>query len=201
MTKGCVLVDLDRFSEAVPYLGRALALAKGKRRTSKLAERIVTSATHNLAAAVVERCTPDNLVAVLPLVVEAKRYQGKCRNSIAKEKLTWVEARIHARFGCGRTAERRLLSAGRKLLELGAPFEAALVGLELSVLYLQWREWPKLEQVALETFEEFKALSSHKEATAALRLWVEGAEMRSLTKESIREFQATIEALVIRGEK
>ena len=201
VTKGCVLVDLHRFSEAVPYLSQALVLAKGKRRTSKMAERIVTSATHNLAAAVVENCTPENLSAALPLVIEAKRYQGRCRNSIAKEKLTWVEARIHARFGCGRTAERRLLSARKKLFELGAPFEGALVGMELSLLYLRWHEWPKLEAMALGTFEEFKVLSSHKEATASLRLWVEGAEKRSLTRESIRMIQATIEALVVRGEK
>ncbi len=198
--KGYVLLEANRFSEAASYCGRALALAKGKRRTSRLAKLTVSSATHNLAAAVLERCQSRDLSEVLPLVIEAKKYQGKCRNSVAREKLAWVEARIHAKFGCGRTAERRLVSARKRLSELGAPFEAALVALELSVLYLHWQEWPKLEKLALETFEEFQALSSHTEAVAALRLWVEGAKMRSLTKESIRAAQATIEAVIIRGD-
>ncbi len=199
VTKGYVLIDSHRYSESIPYSSRGLALAKGKRRKSKLSDRIVHCATHNLAWALSEGCSPRDLSTALPLVIEAKKYQGKCRNSIAKEKLVWVEARIHAKFGCGRLAERRLLSARKKLFALGAPFEGALVGLELSVLYLQWREWPELEKVALETFEEFKALSGHKEATAALRVWVEGAEMQSLTKEGIRKLQATIEELVVRG--
>lgn len=198
-TKGYVLFEATRPAEAVPYFGRALALAKGRQGVAKLADRTVFCATHNLAAAVLEGCSAQDLSEVLALVIEAKKYQGKCRNSVAQQKLAWVEARIHAKFGCGRAAERRLMSAQKKLIELGAAFEAALVGLELAVLYLQWAEWHKVESVARETYKEFQALSSHTEAVAALQLWVDGARARSLTREILRETQATIEKLVVKA--
>ncbi len=200
-TRGYVLGEARRFSEATRCFSEALVLSKGTRKTSKLAKRTVASAALNLAAAVIQGCLPDDVVRALRLVKQAKRYQGKRRNTMNQYRLTWVEARIHARLGCGRTAERRLVPTRRKFFELGAPFEAALVGLELSLLYWQWAEWPKVEKLALETFEEFEALSSHTEGTAALRLWVEGARKRSLNDESIRAIQTRIQTFMAQGER
>lgn len=200
-TKGYVLGEAGRYAEAVALFGEALILAKGTRRTSKLANRTVFCCAHNLAACVLERCGPDSLIAVLSLVIEAKRYQAKRRNAMNKQRLAWVEARIHARLGCERKAERLLIAARKKFVELGAPLEAALVSLERAVLYLHWAEWPRLTELALETFGEFRALSSHSEAIAALRVWVEGSQAGSLTTKRLREVQRTIESLVVKGQR
>ncbi len=137
-TNGYVLAEQRRFSEAIPYFGQALVLAKGTRRTSKLADKTVFCATLNLANAVIDGCLPNDLIQVLPLVIKAKRYHGRARNTMNQQRLAWVEARILARLGSDRQAEKRLLRAQEIFRKLGAPLEAALVALELSILYLQW---------------------------------------------------------------
>ncbi len=198
VTKGYVLGESSRHSEAIPFFAEALELIRPSRRASSRASRVFHSAVHNLASALSHGCYSEHVIQALPFLAEARKYFRGQRNSINKQKLVWVEARIHSRLACTADAERRFLSAYQKFLELGAPLEAALLGLELSLLYLKWREWTKLQEIAVATFEAVHALSMPAEELAALRLWVEGARMRSLTAESVRSARDSFEAKVAR---
>ncbi len=185
LMKGYVLGENGRHAEAVPYFGEVLKLVKPKQRSSRLAKRTFHSAVHNMAFATSKGCFPSDVRRALVYVREAKKFFARKARSINKYKLFWVEGRLVARLGLTRTAERRLRPAFKQFLALGAPVEAALVGLELGLVYWITEEWQKLEELALETYNRFRELSSDTEALAALKLWMEGAKMRELTQASM----------------
>ena len=195
LVKGYILGESGRYSEAVPYFARALSLVSGKRKTF-LTTSTLHSAVHNLAEATSRGCRSEDVIEALRYVKEAKRLLSKKRNSILKHKLSWIEGRIVSRLGSTRAAERILLGTIRPLMKLGAAFEAALVALDLSVIYLRQGDLIKLQELAAETFDRFVVLSGDTEAAAALRLWVEGARMSTLTSASIESAREAIESIV-----
>ncbi len=195
--KGLILGESGRHSEAIPYFAKALSLVSGRRKSS-LGARTFQSAVHNLAEATSRSCRSEDVIKALRYVKEAKRLLSKKRNSVNKHKLSWIEGRIVARLGSTRAAERLLLGAIKSLLRLGAVFEAALVALDLSEIYLRHGHWDELQQLAARTFDRFVALSSEAEAGAAFQLWMEGARMSTLTKANVLSARETIEVLARR---
>ncbi len=195
LMKGYVLGESGRHAEAVPYFGEVLKLVQPKQRSSRLVKRTFHSAVHNMANATSRGCFPSDISLALAYVKQAKKFFARKAKSVNKYQLFWVEGRLVARLGSTRTAERRLLAALRQFLALGAPVEAALVALELGLIYRSDWEWQKLEELALETYERFRELSSDTEALAALRLWMEGARMRELTMASITATRDSFERM------
>ncbi len=196
LTKGYILFELGRFSESVPLFAEALFLAGDHRRVSSVAARTVYCAVHNLAETTARICSVDDIIVARRYVNQAKRFLSKKRASINKHKLSWIEGRIDGRLGSARAAERRFLGAIEPLLKLGAVFEAALVALDLSVIYFDHREWDQLKELAAATFERFRELSSDREAIAALRLWMDGARESTLTRAKILGTKDTIASLM-----
>ena len=194
-TKGYVLGESGRHSEAVPCFARALKLVAGQRKSPR-SERILKSGIHNLANAMSRSCQAEDVIQALRFVKEAKRLLSKKRDSISKHKLSWIEGRIVARLGSTRAAERLLLGVIEPMMKLGAVFEAALVALDLSAIYLRQGNWSALQVLAAETFERFVELSSEAEAIMALRLWNEGAQRSTLTSSSVQDTRETIESLM-----
>ncbi|MCP3957421.1 MAG: hypothetical protein GY719_06180 [bacterium] len=198
-TKGYILGESKRNSEALQCFGQALKLSRPTRKNSSLAKGNFHSIVHNLAAASSEGCSDKDAIRALRYVRIAKRFLAKKRNSVAKQKLAWVEGRITATLGSTRYAERLLLRTLKAFLKLGAPFEAALVGLEVSVIYLQEGQWTKLRELAEDTYKRFRELSADKEAVATLKLWVEGAKKRTLSEASISSALSAIEKRIVLG--
>ncbi len=197
-TKGYVLAEAGRYSEAIPLFAKALHLAKPKRSQYELASRVFQCALHNLVDAISRTCHPDDLIDALPYVGEAKRRCSKKRDSINTSKLGWVEGRIAARLGSWRLAERRFKSASARLFKLGAPFEAALVALDLSLLYQHESRLSELATLAIDTYEKFRQLSQDVHALAALRLWLDAARTRELTRASIVSAREAIEQRILK---
>ena len=193
VTKGYVLCESGRLSEAIPHLAKALRLVGQKGKRDSLASRVFHSAVHNLAGATFLGCGSKDIILALGYVTEAKRSLAKKPNSINKHKLAWVEGRIAARLGSTRFAERLYLRAMKQLQKLGAPFDSALVALDLSLIYLQERQWVRLRELAALTAERFVEMSGNTEAVAALRLWAEGARMSTLSKAMILNAREAIE--------
>ncbi len=200
-TKGYVLGEDGQHAAAIPFFARALTMVRPKRKASSLASRTFHCAIHNLANALAQGLRVEDLVAAIPYLRQARRLLSDQANSVSRYKLLWVEARVLARLGSTRLAERRLIQAHKQLLRVGAAFEAALVALELSLLHLRDGEWAKLEELARATFLRFRELSSDTEAIAALRLWVEGAKKRSASRESLQSLRDKIEAVVARPQR
>ena len=115
------------------------------------------------------------------------------RRSIPKQKLYWVEGLVLLKLCLWRRAEQLLKKARGGLLALGAPLEIALVSLDLSALYHLEGRWADLEELAADTYRRFCDLSADSEAIAALCLWKDGVEMRTLTDEVISAAKTAIE--------
>ncbi len=195
LMKGYVLGEAGRGAEAVPFFSEALSLTKPKPSSSLLVKNTFHSAVHNLATAISQGGRSDDLCMALRYVNQAKKFFARKTSSINKHKLLWVEGRLAGRLGSTRLAERRFLKAFKEFLKLGAPVEAALVGLDLALIYHQHGQWPELETLAAEIYTRFRELSGGTEGIAALSLWVDGTEKAALNRANILSARKTMERL------
>ncbi len=78
------------------------------------------------------------------------------------------------------------------LIHFGVPYSIALVSLDLSALLRFAMRWPELEQLAADTYHRFRELGEDEKALAALKLWLDAAEARTLSEELISEVKETL---------
>ena len=182
--RGAVYAQARQFPEAVTALSEALG-------QYKLAPRIEFSATHNLAYAVSEATYPD-LDSASRHLRRARQLLGP-RKSVQKCKLYWVEGLIFIRRGRTDRAERLFRKAREGFLKFEAPYDIALVSLDLSALLRFERRWTVLEELTADTYRRFRELREDTEAMASLKLWIESAQNRALTEELISAVKTTIE--------
>jgi tetratricopeptide (TPR) repeat protein len=96
-------------------------------------------------------------------------------------RLHWTEGKIA--FGLGRTgeAEEAFRSVQQEFLSRGMGYDAALVSLDLAVLYAQERRTGELKKLAAELMRVFEARDVHREAVAALLMFQKACEEERLT--------------------
>ncbi len=178
-TRGLIYVWANRFPEAVSVLGKALG-------SYKLNDRFEFSSTLNLAYAVSESDDPKGLEKALGQLRRARHLAGP-RRSVQKSHFYWIEGRIHVRRGSTERAESSYRKALQGFIKFQTPYEIALVGLDLSSLFRFSKRWAELEDLAADTYRRFRELQEDAEALAALKLWLEAAQARSLTIDMISE--------------
>ncbi len=184
---GVAYIESSHFVDAIPYLGEALQLTKNK------TSRTYHAAIHNLALAFTNTNDRASLKSALRHIREAKRRLRDHRRSLPKHKLTWIEGKLHAKIFLDVHAERLFRRARQGFLELGAPFELALVGLDLSELLKREQRWPELEDLAAETFGRFRLLSADTEAIAALSQWMDAVRAKRLDREVVTDVRQRLE--------
>ena len=86
-----------------------------------------------------------------------------------------------------------LAEAMLKLNDMEAPWELALVSLDLATLYRAGEEWEKLEALAADTFRRFRELAADYEAIAALSLWVDAVQARKGVEAAIEAARQVLE--------
>ncbi len=183
-TRGTVLVLAGRFAEAAAALGDALG-------NYRLSHRVEYTATGNLAHAVSQTDDPGGLEKVSAQLRRARQLAGP-RRSVQKSTLYWIEGRIHVRRGSTERAERNYRKALQGFIKFQTPYEIALVGLDMSSLFRFSKRWTELEELAADTYRRFRELQEDAEALAALKLWLEAAQARSLTIDMISETKAQL---------
>ncbi len=192
---GVVQLRMGNHSEAIKNFGEVLTMtgqrsprtAEGRRK-----RRVYHCAIHDLAFTLLQTRS-QNLRTALKYIREAKRILRSRRGSLAKYKLIWVEGLLLVKIGLMRQAERLFQKARLGFLELAAPFEIALAGLDLSSLYYLDGRWPELESLTVETFTRFRELSADTEAIAALSLWKDAVHARKLADQLISDVKAKVE--------
>ena len=100
---------------------------------------------------------------------------------------------LHVRIKQARDAEHLFRRARRGFLELGAPFELAFVGLDLSELLKREQRWSDLQDLAADTFGRFRLLSADTESIAALSLWKDAVRMKQLDGEVVTDVREKLE--------
>ena len=182
---GAILVEAGDFENAVGVLSEALA-------DHRLDARSEHSATHNLADAISKADDPSLLPLATEHLLKARRLLGN-RRSVQKCRLYWVEARLFIRLGKMDQGEQRYRKALAGLIHFGVPYSIALVSLDLSALLRFAGRWPELEELAADTYLRFRELGEDEEALAALKMWLDAAQARTLTEELITEVKETVQ--------
>ncbi len=182
---GAILIQARAFARAVSVLSEALG-------HYRLDSRSEYSATHNLADAVSKADDPALLPIAIEHLTKARRLLGR-RRSVQKCRLYWIEGRLFIRLGKMDQGEQRYRKALAGLIHFGVPYSIALVSLDLSALLRFAGRWPELEELAADTYRRFHDLGEDEEALAALKLWHEAAQARTLTEELITEVKDTVQ--------
>ncbi|HEX3525549.1 MAG TPA: hypothetical protein VH988_00655 [Thermoanaerobaculia bacterium] len=104
----------------------------------------------------------------------------------------WLQGRIAVASGLLAEAEQSFLDVRAGFAAEGIGYDAALVSLDLALLYLRQNRTAAVKELAEEMREIFTAGDIHREATAALVLFQEAARRETLTTELIEEMAARL---------
>jgi tetratricopeptide (TPR) repeat protein len=109
-------------------------------------------------------------------------------------RLSWLQGKIAAGVGDVPAAERLFLETRDGFVRQGIGYDAAMVSLDLALLYLKDGRTGEVRRVAEEMVPLFAAQDVHREATAALVLFQDAARREVVTAEMVREVGAFLEA-------
>jgi hypothetical protein len=105
----------------------------------------------------------------------------------AQLRLLWLQGDIAIGKGDHAAAERAYLETREGFIVQRMSYDAAMVSLDLAILYLQIGRLADVQQLAEEMIPIFQAQDVDREALAALRLFQEAARRQELTVEKVRE--------------
>jgi tetratricopeptide (TPR) repeat protein len=128
--------------------------------------------------------------ALLPAVRELAIKQGRQLHLI---RLLWLSSKLAAGQGRAEEAIAGLEQVVREFSALELGYEAALVGLDLAVLYLQAGRTSEVKALAVAMGWIFKAKGITREALEALNLFCEAAKQETATIELVQQVIADFE--------
>ncbi|HXU33458.1 MAG TPA: hypothetical protein VN851_23055 [Thermoanaerobaculia bacterium] len=105
-------------------------------------------------------------------------------------RLRWLEARIAAGLGRLEEAESILREVREEFFDRRMGYDAALVALELAVLFIEQGRTAEIKQLAIEVLPLFESREVHREAMGALILFQRAAEQEILTVQMVRQVTA-----------
>jgi tetratricopeptide (TPR) repeat protein len=136
-----------------------------------------------IARSLVQRERFAEVAALWPRVVELAAGQGK---KLERLRVRWVEGSLRAGLGERLEAMAIFVEVQREFTRLRLPYDAALVSLELAVLWLEAGRTAEVRELALEMAWIFKTKKIAREALAALRLFCDTAGRDAATLELAR---------------
>ncbi len=116
------------------------------------------------------------------LIAADYQHYARLREPWTQLRLTWLIGRIDAGYGKSEAAERAFLTARDGFIAQGIGFDAAIVSVrDLAPLYLREGRTEEVKRLAEEMLPIFTAADVHREALAALIIFVEAAKRERLT--------------------
>jgi hypothetical protein len=155
------------------------------------AEPLAEAAEPSLLGAGLERLT--DVATTLGRSAEAARVLARLRPLAARlgspsgPRLRWLEGRIAEVDERAGEAEAAFLQARAGLLALARGRDAALVSLDLALLYLRDRRWSELRRLAGELYPIFAARDMRREALMALLVFRRAVESETVSVELLME--------------
>lgn len=127
-------------------------------------------------------------------LVEANRelYQSG-GSSWEGMRLPWLEGIIARGLGEADIAERLLLRSRNLFIEKGAAFDAALVSLDLALLYVESGKHAELRRISRVMEPILRSRGLHREATASLMLFQRAAAAEMVNRESLLALRSYLE--------
>jgi tetratricopeptide (TPR) repeat protein len=182
--KANTLEQTGDVGQAIAVLRRAAPLVIEERDP-----RLVLCLRHNLVCFLSAAGKSEEAAALLP---EVKELALRLGNDLDLVRLRWAEGRVA--FGSGQRgpAEQAFKEVQREFLERDMGYDAALVSLDLAILYAQEGCIPELKQLALDILPVFSSREVHREAMAALLLFQHACEEERLTVELARQLASLL---------
>lgn len=146
-------------------------------------ERLLLSAWHNLI----------DYLTTMGRYIEAQGFYRKARPLYRKysedcewgPRRLWVKGKIARGLGQAVEAETFFMSARERYLTDNVPYEAALVSMELAVLYSDQNRTAELKRLATEMLSIFSSRNVHRETLAALMFLEQAIDAERLTIQTV----------------
>jgi tetratricopeptide (TPR) repeat protein len=183
--KASSLEGIGEVEQAIVALQRSAPLIEEERDP-----RLVLCLKHNLVWFLAGAGKTEDAAAALPAVKELAERLG---NDLDLLRLRWAEGRIALGLAERRPAVEAFKEVQQGFLERDLGYDAALVSLDLAILYAQEGRVAELKQLALDILPVFSSREVHREAMAALLLFQHACDEERLTVELARQLAALLE--------
>jgi tetratricopeptide (TPR) repeat protein/transcriptional regulator with XRE-family HTH domain len=178
INQGRALEHLDDYEGAITALQRAASLIDGKkepRQLGVLKSNLIMNLLHLRRFAEAEVLLP-----------ELRRLREQLGQELELLRTVWLEGWTAAGLGRREEALAALEHVCQEFARRQIPFDAALAGLQLAVLYLEEGRTAEVRELAEELLAVFKAQDVHHHALAALTLFWKAARKETATVELAR---------------
>ncbi|MFL6198463.1 MAG: hypothetical protein ACJ76J_04775 [Thermoanaerobaculia bacterium] len=153
--------------------------------------RLYMNGRYNLALFLVESGEPGQAAEVLDADADLyKRYPEPW----VQLRLTGLRGKIARARGDFAVAEAAFLQMREGFLREGLGYDAAIVSMDLALLYLRQGRTAELKTLAREMLPIFRSQDVHREAVAALVLFQEAVREEQITAGFVRELAAYLDA-------
>jgi tetratricopeptide (TPR) repeat protein len=182
MTRGVVLQYRGDPEQAAACFRRSLFLLDSLREP-----RLVGMSQYNLISCLQDAGQSAEAAALIP---EARRMMEQVGTRSDLWRLRWTEGRVAASLGRHEAAAAALGEVREAFLDNALAFDAALVSLDLALVYLRQRRPGETRRLVAEMIPVFQSREVHREALAALIVFQRAAELDELTTGLIEEIAA-----------
>jgi tetratricopeptide (TPR) repeat protein len=145
-------------------------------------ERLLLCAWHNLIDILTHM---GRFIEARGLYSKARPLYRKFNDPYYDNRRLWIKARIERGLGQSESAEKLFVAARERFLADEVPYEAALVSLELAILYAEQDRIVELKRLATEILPIFTSLQIHREALAALMFLKQAVDSERLSVEVV----------------
>ncbi len=173
LNKAHTLLEMGKPSQAIPHLRRAAAMITPEREP-----RLDLVLHNNLLESLVQSDLLVEAEALLPFVHSLAKRLGSDLDFV---RLSWHEAKLRFRQGHSDLAEGMLREVQAAFLERHMGIDAALVCLDLAILYTQAARFADLKRLAVEVLPLLEDRAIQREAIASLLLFQKACEEERLT--------------------
>ncbi|MEM7481185.1 MAG: tetratricopeptide repeat protein [Acidobacteriota bacterium] len=146
--------------------------------------RLVAAITSNLATVQTEAGLLDEAQETL---ARAKSLGRHFTDGAMQRRLTWLEGKVARETGDSENAEAAFLEVRQDSIAVGIGYDAAMVSIDLALLYAQQGRHRELAALAEEMLPIFQSQDVHREAMAALILFQEAARQQTVSASMARE--------------
>lgn len=185
VNKAYTLEQMGNFEAAIAALREAAPIIVEERDP-----RLILCLKHNLVWFLTAAGQHQEASTLLP---EVRDLAERIGNDLDLLRLRWAEGRVSFGLGLRGPAEQAFKEVQQAFLERDLGYDAALVSLDLAILYAQEGCIPELKQLALDILPAFSSREVHREAMAALILFQHACQEERLTVELARRLAALLE--------
>jgi tetratricopeptide (TPR) repeat protein len=181
---GIALLKKTNLLTEMGKLGRAITLLRQDLKEIEAAQdsRLFAYARFNLLGCLTLAKQYEEAESLIP---EVRTLLAKLDEPVNLLRLHWTEANIALGLGRISEAESAFLEVQSSFLERRMAYDAALVSLDLSLVYLREGKLSELKKLAGDLVLLFESRDVHREALGALYLFQKACEEERLTEQTI----------------